>query len=346
MIDIAKHIRIFNSSPDDDFVTKRSDAIKDIDVAYKKKKGIDEIMKLSNDLAIGLQNPNDLDSTIADVVEKAIKKQSTSFIAEGEELQILCCAVTAALRYLDGAKPATSKRLSSPDILGISLWSALSFQVEMSEKPKLEALRSELIEVSKKVVEFNSFTSRNRLVVPEWKKLQVPEDGSLAAFAATIDTAIIDTLESAKTNAILDREEIDLLWWTLNDWSEIAEKKLSGLNQVQRAILGGIEISKILMRLPSKAHNLLALRTVDNNISYTGNEIIQELGNLIPLLVEHLKSNTSISTFKAVFPLCSVIIAGADGMNGYDIKRPLSEWSGRALLEGTMINFSKFISND
>jgi hypothetical protein len=342
MIDIAKHIRIFNPNPDDDFVTKRSDAIKDIETTYKKKKGIDELMKLANDLVSSLQEPDKLDPSIADIVEKAIKKQSASFIAEGEELQIVSCALSAVLRYLDATKPVNGKRLSTPDILAISLWSGLSFQPELPDKPKLENLKNELIELSRKVVESSALTSRSRMNVQEWKKIQVAEPGNLTEVANIIDSSIVEVIEPLKSNAVLDREEIDLLWWALNDWSEIGATKLSALNDVQIAMVSAIEISKILRRLPARSHHLLAMRAVKTNENYTGHELLHEMGDLVQRIVEDRKQDASVNAFKAVLPVSNLFLSGPNGSN---IKRPLNEWSARALLEGTMANFSKLVND-
>ena len=88
MVDFAKYIRIFHADPDDDFVTKRTAAIKEVEGVFKKKNGTDDLMKLANDLAIAIQHPDQLDPIVIDTVEKAIKKQSVAFVKEGQEMQM------------------------------------------------------------------------------------------------------------------------------------------------------------------------------------------------------------------------------------------------------------------
>ncbi len=78
---------------------------------------IGDVIKLGSDLALGIQNPNALDSSLKDIVDKAIRKQSASFVAEGQQLQIATCALIAALQYLDNAKPSGSSKLTLTDVL-------------------------------------------------------------------------------------------------------------------------------------------------------------------------------------------------------------------------------------
>ncbi len=45
------------------------------------------------------------------------------------------------------------------------------------------------------------------------------------------------------------------------------------------------------------------------------------------------------------FPLFTILTKSSAELNGGKNKRPLTEWCGRALLEGTMINMSKFLDD-
>src|SRR5690242_11820687 len=111
MVDFAKYIRIFHADPDDDFVTKRTAAIKEVEGVFKKKNGTDDLMKLANDLAIAIQHPDQLDPIVIDTVEKAIKKQSVAFVKEGQEMQILCCGLAALHQYIENNKPTGRNKL-------------------------------------------------------------------------------------------------------------------------------------------------------------------------------------------------------------------------------------------
>lgn len=345
MTDIAKHIRIFNPEPDDDFVNKRSEAVNAIVEAFTKNNAIDVLIKLGNDLTVGLQFPERLDKSVTEIVEREIKKQSASFVAEGEQLQIVTLALVAALQYLENNQQGVKTSLTVPDVLGISLWSSLSFQQPMTEKAKFENLRCELLEASKKVVYSNAFSTRSRIEVPEFKKITVVDTTTPNDLASSVQKAFSSVVEPMRTNAVLDREEIDLLWWVLNDWSDIVGKKFSQLNQVQNAILSGLEVSNTLRRLPTEAHYKLAAHSVRNGNLYDAGEILEQMGDLILPISEHLKKHTDIIVNSAIFPLSTILIAGTSDSDNAKTKRLLTEWCGRALLEGTMINMSKFLSD-
>ncbi len=134
-----------------------------------------------------------------------------------------------------------------------------------------------------------SFSSRSRLEVTELKQIPVPDNNNLTEFAGNIQRLISGLVEPLKTNAALDREEIDLLWWVLNDWSNIAERKISEVNQVQNAVLCGLEISTNLRRLPSDAHYKLAVQSIRNVELYSGSEIIAEMSDLLEPVSVYLK---------------------------------------------------------
>lgn len=347
MIDIAKHLRIFNSDPDDDFVTKRTTAIKAIENSFKKKTTIPDLLKLANQLVLGLQNIDKIDPSFVELVEKELKKQSVSFVSDGENLQIISCGLVAALQLIDNVKPTSTKnKLSSVDVFSISIWSGLSFQSPIFDKAKLESLRTELIDASQLIVNSSSSSARVRIELSELEKVTTSQESS-EPITIEIMQSLLNIIRSFKINANLDREEIDILWWSMNDWSEIANKKICHLNEAQQVIISSLEIARLLKRLPDKAHHILATRNCSHETMYTGEEVKDQLGELITPIIADLNSNPTIKEFSSIFPFFSILLNSNSEMeiNGFKTKRTLSEWSGRALLEGSMINFSKMLND-
>lgn len=344
MIDVAKYIRIFNPEPDDDFVTKRTSAIKAIEELFSKTKLIPDIIKLANNLSKAFYNPEKLDASIIDITEKALKKQSSAFVAEDQSLQMSICALVAALQFVNNSNTgkASTLNLSITDVFSISLWSALSFQKPLKDKPKIEGLRIEILEEARQVIHNDSISSRARLSL-ELKTVVVAEN--LKVQVENIMKVITPIINNFKTNAALDREEIDVLWWKLNNWSELAIKRYSELNEVQSAILRGIDLSRLLRRLPHLSHYRLIESPDNSKIALNGSELREQVGDILPVINDYLSSFSDVANNPAVFPLFTILANKMDGLGFLDEKRPLKEWSGRALLEGAMLNMGKFVND-
>src|SRR5438105_3270642 len=141
MPDIAVVVRIFDPEPTDDLVDKRGKAIADIASRFANRKKVIEILQLTNDLAVSVGPKGNVVPTLATEIEGAIKKESTAFVKDGEDLQITACALAGALQHLEDATPSRGP-LTATDLFAAGLWSALSIQAKRAE-PKLETLRTQ-----------------------------------------------------------------------------------------------------------------------------------------------------------------------------------------------------------
>lgn len=342
MSNVAKYIRIFKVDPDDDFVTKRTAAIKIIEEGFKKKTLINDILKLANSLSVGNKDISNIDPEVTSIVEKAIKKQSSSFVAEDEEQQIITCALISVNEYFGKISATHKNSLTIGDVLAIATWSAFSFQEPLNDKPKLNELIEEIVNAGRKVITSNAYTSRQRQVVNTLKPIQAPED---LAQAVTAIKSITPAISSLTTNAALDREEIDVLWWMLNDRSLILDIPFSELKPVEQAILKGLEISSLLRRLGSDAHRNIATRSLNKDDKIDAAELLNELTDSSEKISDYLSKYKIINECPEVFPLMNLLSKKDTDISGAKTKRTLSEWSSRALVEGTMLNMDKFIND-
>ena len=85
-MDIAKCIRIFEPEPDDDFVTKRGAAIKDLRTGFLKKRNISELMTIGSGVCEAFRDSPSVPDALATQIEAAIKKHSSSFVQDGRDL--------------------------------------------------------------------------------------------------------------------------------------------------------------------------------------------------------------------------------------------------------------------
>lgn len=341
MVNIAKHIRIFNTEPSDDLVDKRTAAIATLTTALGKKARLPETLQLANSVAAGVIDPSRLSAILATEVEAAIKERSTAFDRDGNELEVLICLLLAMCQRLENHEAdATSQ--SSNESRAAAVWSALSFQPSRSE-PKLEALRGELMAKAQALILASGENGRKRLEVPDFSVIEDEEDeeseeGDIAQFKEDFMAGTEATIVALRTNADLDREELDLLWWVLGDWSDLLDKRLSTLPAPIAAVTCGIEIGRALRKLPAAAHKHLALRNIaDDAASLNLSELIEAIGTQKEKLLPAFANRQWLSEFPDVFPLLHALQTGKTSADGSDQKRSLRDWGARALLETSIL---------
>lgn len=325
MIDTATHVRIFEAEPSDDFVTKRAAATKALAAKFGKEKDINTLVGFANGIAAACIDPSAMPDDLAAVAEKAIKDESTAFVRAGNELQMATIGMIALGQAIEGAKAAAT--LSIMDVLANATWLALDFQPP-SANPKIEALRSEVLHAARKLVLSSASAARVRKPIPDTKM-----EGPVEDFSDLTDKvgAAVDTPVGAlRENAILDREEIDFLWWALGDYSTTSAKQLSAMPPHAAGLTAALEGAQKLRRLPTEAHKHLILRQVRAAEDLTLSELIAVLGDTRPAL-SALVSDAYIARFPKVFALTQALATGQ--APAVTEKRSIGDWSTRAFSE-------------
>ena len=330
MTNIATHVRIFDPSPSDDLVTKRTKAVTTLSSGFGRKQSVLSTLQSANDLARATEVGGELSGTLASQIEKAVQQSAKAFIAKGQELEMTVCGLLAALHLLDRT-PLGTANVVNRDVMAIGLWSALSFQTPHSGR--LETLRSELLNKAQEFVLRKAMSSRHRLEVPD-AELTPPAEYDPTKFRKALQTGLNSTIEALRKNAILDREEIDFLWWVLTDWSELLCQRFSNSNNPEAtAVASGLEAGRLLRSLPVDAHYRLVLRHIGEIEPLSLVELLRALGIDRERLAETLKGNSVVGKFPVIFPLLTALQSGsATGANA-EISRSLQDWAGRAFLE-------------
>lgn len=331
MINIAAHVRIFDPNPNDDLVTKRTSAIKDISARYSKARPVLDIFKSANDLAQAVDAKGSLSETLTKEVVAAVSKTATAFIADGQNLQITVCGLLGALQSLDGAKPSTGN-LMTHDVFSVGLWLALSFQAPRKE-PKLESLRVELLQKAQEFTLLTAAGARQRIPVPD-VTFAAPAQFDAPSVGESFTAGAKATINALRANAIVDREEIDLLWWILADWSKLLDRRFSGSDTVAAvAVASGLEAGGMLRGMPAHAHHHLVLRHVGKMAPISLPELLASIGDDRERLIAPYVDNSIVTAFPAIFPMLAALRSGSAADAQAKIKRPLEEWAARALLE-------------
>jgi hypothetical protein len=336
MIDVAKHVRVFEKDPSDEFVQKRITAVGSIVEKFAKLSSVSAILGLAHDTAIALSTGGSMPEHRAAEIEALIKNESTAFVREEQELQIVTCALMALLQMITEATPSGG-HWNKREVLAVGIWSALSFQPPRAET-RLESLRLEVLETCRNFINRASLEARRRQSVPDIPT-KSKDDASPIDVADVIKSSN-KAIETLRNNAALDREELDLLWWCITDWCALLKAKLSDLPVVTAAIAAGIQAGMLMRRLPAESHKQLVQRHVREQLCLDLNEILDIIGAHRISLVESLEGSSLLESYRAVFPLMSGLRDGAQAREGYDTKFPLHDWASRSLLESSVLRVS------
>ncbi len=257
-------------------------------------------------------------------------------VDRNHDLELLVCLLLAFLGHIQSSKPGGGQ-LTRVDVVAAGLWSALSFQ-PLSVKPKLEALREALLTACKTHTLAVGERSRSRIKVPD---MAIP--GDLADFAAlnkALKPAADSAIAALRQNAIIYREELDILWWALGDWSEVLNERISAMDPEIAAVVCGIEVGLELRKLPADGHKNIALRHVTSTASVTLLELVKALDDKRGPLIDAIAAGGRLATTPTLFPLLLAIESGKSSSAGSKQKRPLRDWGARALLEVAVLNMA------
>ena len=280
-----------------------------------KTNTFDGLMTLALTVTDSVYDPELLDGEISSDIEQAVKAESPAFLAEGNEFQIAMMVAVGVLEIISEAEP-TSGPASRADYLALAIWSGLSFNKPLSN-PKIESLRQELLSKSNGLFLSSAEKSRQRL------------------------SATRTTIKILSANAALDREELDILWWVLGDWSNLAKMRLSKLSEFSASIISAFEVASRLRRIPAEAHRQLSMRYIRDDAFFSLGKVIAGLGDEVNALSEAYQDEALVNNNPGILPLMNAIVQGKEAMNGMHTSLSVTDWTARALIEGALVRLSK-----
>jgi hypothetical protein len=333
MKNLALHMRISRLSPTDEDVNSRRAASTALAGTWLKLKGAVDAIERAQQVATALwcDSPP---ATLAAEVEAAVQAHSSSFLASDRPLEVGICAADAVSGMLE--TKINTEGFSPTDIFATALWSALSFQTALQDA-KREAMRVEILDgVRARALEASGM-ARARNAVDDFGAFTIAE-GDEAKTTTNFKKATGDTIKALRRNAVLDREEIDFLWWTLVARSRVLKKPLQAIDEPVRAVVAGIEAAQYLRRLPCEVHRELVLRSLDANPSLNLHDLIAVLGESREAIAKaYLDFAYAPSAQPLVFPLLNAIETGVVDADSASIKRSSEDWGARALLEAGLL---------
>lgn len=332
MDNIAVHMRITGVTVRDEDVDSRRAAATSLKNSWAKENKAGAIVAKAADIAKALGGDGYPSPELGAEVQGAIQKKSSSFLYEERPLDIGVCAGMAMVSLLDG-DPGTGGWTTS-DVYANALWSALAYQPALLADRR-ENLRREVLDTATTWSTTSAERARARVDVPDPSAVKIAIDAN-SAVTNNVKEVMTSTIAALRRNAALDREEIDFLWWTQLGRSRLLNKQLSLINEPTRIVAAGIEGARMLRRLPCEVHREIVLRTLDQNPELDLGELIAALDDDRALLGAASTADAVVEN-PTVFPLLHALVTGEIDESGASVKRHVSEWGERALLEAGLV---------
>lgn len=346
MSNVALHMRITGTQVSDEDVNRRNAAVADLAITYNKMRAPGEILATAAEIAVALGGTGTPPDRLGRQVQAAVQAHASSFIYSERPLEVGICSGMAVYSIISKS-PISTNGWTFADVMAAGLWSALSFQTPLLE-PKREALRIEVLTAAQDRVTRAAEGARVRLSVPEFGPLSIEteeteeteetgEANEAEKFPSAFKEATAATIDALRRNAVLDREELDFLWWVMLNRSRLLKKPLPDLDEPVRVVAAGIEAAANLRKLPCDVHHELVQRSISTDAKFDLAELLTAIGGDCSALAMPFTGDV-LNTVSGVFPLLHALSAGSAGMDDVLVKRMASEWGCRALLEASIFH--------
>ena len=331
---MAKYVRIFWPDPKDEDVIRRNAAVVALQSWITAFQDPWSAIRLASALAESVADGKARDMFATKVEEVIVDAGSAAFVREKHDLEIIVVALVAALDL--ERRDSDDSGWTPADALAAGLWSALSFQSPVTEEP-VELLRQEVLVAARERTMLIAERARTRAPIPEIGLLSIPESQPTGTRANTAYRKATEPLVKAlRENAELDREELEFLWWKIEDWSETLEAPLSGADPLVRATVAGLDGASKLRRLPASGHRNVVLRGVPAGNPATLAALLTALKDHRAILAKSIDAER-VGGLSTVFPLLAAISSGDAARADAEVEREARDWGARALLEGGIL---------
>ena len=231
MDNLARHMRISGVAVSDNDVESRKAAVKSLATLWGKQNKVASIVSLAADIAVALGGNGDPSQELGEQVQASIQKKAPAFLYDERPLDVGVCCGMAMISILSGA--VGNNGWTIPVIYAASLWSALSYQPALPDERR-EILRLEILEKAANYYAVSAEKARERIHVPDPAEVDITVEDDVVT--NNFPEAIKYTIEALRRNAVLDREELDFLWWVQLGHSRLLKNQLSKIDEPVRIV--------------------------------------------------------------------------------------------------------------
>ena len=293
----------------------------------------ENILLEANALARVVSLGGRLGANASDETGQALERWGVREADNELDLRTWIAAVLGARQFVRNVRLQPSNE-TKRDCLAVGLWCALSFQENLRE-PRMEALRGSLLrDAQEAALRMASRVRSEARCVTDGHDVGDEEDGNVEAVVREND-ALRDAVSLA-------REEADLLRWMIADESRVLGRRFQDVHVPEAAVVArGLEVGRLLRWFPTVEHWQFVSSGSAVVADVDLGDLVGRLGVDRRRMGEAYVSHELVDSCPLVFPLLGALSGGDVKKDGGTVKRSLSYWCGRALLESAAMSFAE-----
>jgi hypothetical protein len=257
-------LRVADPQPSNEKVRSRVKSASALIKWLRTDEARDELLPLIQGVVAGFDNAIfDHDSAVVKAVLKSIKDEDAAFPVDLKEnaLELRAVAGMAVGELLEELRDEPSSKLAL--MAGLAVSAAELFPT--STEKHIQWVRDTLRASARKGLASQASQHRQRAtpLLDEFDELE-PSDaaGTDASAIAEILPGLKSALREARAQAVIDREEIEILWWMFGEFSETEQMPFSKLQPAVAAFAAGRELAQRSLIPPPQAAAAMIQRIV------------------------------------------------------------------------------------
>jgi hypothetical protein len=255
---ITEWYRTVDPDPKDDTIEKRrASADEFVKAMTNDAKSVKGLLPL---IATVVSGPEKDNKAVGSLIE-AIRQHQPSFVGDptGNALELRVFGALALGEVLDRKGPFAS----DIEVAASLLVAALSIPPSAPQR-HLDRVFTDLLQLAHETIQSYAFARRKRSLtsLPPFDRIAAPAPPDAPNWAKAIYTPIKASLDAIQEQAISDREELEVLWWMFNGYSDRAKAFFSDLSPSTTAMTAGSELARLVIAPATESVRQMVRRMV------------------------------------------------------------------------------------
>jgi GTPase-associated system helical domain len=235
-------LRLVHPDPTDDMVTLRNLIVSGILSRLQKTEDINEACSLASAAFAGLSSSIPGDVKFAETLVNLTREHHPAFPSDLSEnaLDLQLSSLLAVGELLSPASTETKWRKAN---LAIAAFATASHQLRPQQtQHHLAKIQSEIVRLAESVLALASHKVRERpqISVDVFETVDVPADAP--ALWKELKPILRRQLKVLQRAAAIEHDELEVLWWIYNAYSQTFDKRLDDLSAFEIALSAPIEL--------------------------------------------------------------------------------------------------------
>jgi hypothetical protein len=263
--------RMVNPNPDNETIEKRKLAVMELIKRLSESKGYELIIACVCAAANGFDINFKQESEIVQAVVGSIHAHQPAFPADLSEnaLELRACCAIALGEILTCNENENKVPKEVPELVASLFVSATGIRPQTRQK-YLRVVIQDLEKMSFEVLENIAQSRRQRAAVNYESLDKVPSNANMPTFWNELRPILKNYFSIIDRQNAADREELDVLWWLYNGFSETVNQPLITLSPAIAAICCGAEVADKVLIPPLESVRQMVLQATEKGRKESG----------------------------------------------------------------------------